>query len=92
MQNLQNKYCEPIIYVAKHYVTVMTTTVKLASFVEIYFLGWIFQTYRGEYIFADKQRFYIWHEFISRLSAFSKYFGSKIKCAKYETNWNKLRN
>ena len=39
MQNLQNKYCELVVYVAKHYVRVMTTTVKLASFVEIYFLG-----------------------------------------------------
>ena len=27
MQNLQNKYCEPAVYVAKHYVRVMTTTV-----------------------------------------------------------------
>ena len=39
MQNLQNKYCEPVVYVAKHYLRVMTTTVKLASFVEMYFLG-----------------------------------------------------
>ena len=36
---LHNKYCEPVVYVAKHYVRVMATTVKLAPFVEIYFLG-----------------------------------------------------
>ena len=39
MQNLQNKYCEPVVYAAKHYVRVMTTTIKLSSFMEIYFLG-----------------------------------------------------
>ena len=39
MHNLQNKYCEPVVYVAKHYVRVMTATVKLTSFVEAYFLG-----------------------------------------------------
>ena len=41
MQNVQNKYCVPVEYVSKHYVKVMTTTLKLASFVEIY-LGWNF--------------------------------------------------
>ena len=38
MENLQNKYCEPVVYLAKHNVRVMTTTVKLVSFVKIYFL------------------------------------------------------
>ena len=55
MQNLHNKYCESVVYVIKHTVRAMTTTVKLAAFVEIYFLGCIFQAYRGEYIFVDKQ-------------------------------------
>ena len=64
MQNIQDKYCEPVVYVTKHSVEVMRTTVKLASFVGIYFLGWIFQVYCGEYIFVDKQPWYIWHEFI----------------------------
>ena len=36
MHNLQNKYCEPVVYVAKHYVRVMTATVKLTSFVETF--------------------------------------------------------
>ena len=31
MQNLQNKYCEPLVYVAKDYVRVMTTTVKITA-------------------------------------------------------------
>ena len=74
MQNLQNKYCEPVVYVAKHYVTVMTTTVKLAPFVKIYFLGRIFQAYRGEYIFVDKQRSYIWREFIFTVEDIFKKF------------------
>ena len=39
MQNLENKYCEPVVYVVKHYVRGVTNTIKLASFVEIYFLG-----------------------------------------------------
>ena len=39
MQNVQNKYCVPAGYASKHYVKVMTTTLKLASFVEIYLLG-----------------------------------------------------
>ena len=39
MQNVPNKYCVPVEYVSKHYVKVMTTTLKLASFVEIYLLG-----------------------------------------------------
>ena len=76
MHNLQDKYCEPVAYVAKHYVRVMTTTVKLASFVKIYFLGQFFQAYRGEHIFLDKQRSYIWHEFIFTVE------GSKIKWSK----------
>ena len=39
MQNLQNKYCEQVVYVTEHSLRVMTTTVKPASFVQIYFLG-----------------------------------------------------
>ena len=39
MQNLQDKYCEPVVYVTKHSVEVMRTTLKLASFMGIYFLG-----------------------------------------------------
>ena len=39
MKNLQNKYWEPVVYVVKHYVRDITTTVKVAFFVEIYFLG-----------------------------------------------------
>ena len=77
MQNLQNKYSEPVVYVAK-LVRVMTITVKLVSFVEIYFLGWIFQAYRGEYIFADNQRSYISHEFIFTVEDIFKIF-RKIK-------------
>ena len=41
MQNLQNKFCEPLVFIAKDYVRVMWTTTKVASFVKIYFLGWI---------------------------------------------------
>ena len=75
MQNLQNKYCELVPYVIKSSVGFMTTTVKLASFVEIYFFGWIFQAYRRVYIFVDKHCSYIWHEFVFAVENILKIFG-----------------
>ena len=74
MKNLQNKYWEPVVYVVKHYVRDITTTVKVAFFVEIYFLGWIFQVYCAKYISVDKQRLYVWHEFIFTVEDIFKIF------------------
>ena len=50
------------------------TTVNLASFVKTYFLGLIFEAYRGTYIFVDKQRSSIWHEFIFTVEGIFKIF------------------
>ena len=82
MQNLQNKYCEPAVYIAKHYVRVMTTTVKLAPFVEYIFLDEFFN-HIGKNIFSRINSVRIFGtNLFSRLRTFSKCFGSKIKWSK----------
>ena len=82
MQNLQNKYCELVVYEAKHYVKVTTTIVKQAPFVEIFFLDEFFK-HIMENIFLRISSVRIFGtNLFSRLRIFSKYFGGKIKWSK----------